>query len=167
MGLELSGRPFLWVVRSDILDGQMESVRYLDGFLDRVASRGKMVSYVPQEKVLSHPSAACFLTHCGWNSTLEGLSYGVRFLCWPYLADQFYIQNYICDVLEVGLSLQIEDSSGVLSRHEIVQPLKKLISNTRLKENAEKIKAMAQKSVSQGGTSYWNLRYFVKQLKNC
>lgn len=80
-GLELTNRPFLWVVRPDITNDAIDA--YPEGFQDRVATRGQMVGWAPQQKVLTHPSIACFLSHCGWNSTMEGVSNGVPFLCWP------------------------------------------------------------------------------------
>ncbi|KAK9052476.1 hypothetical protein SSX86_029105 [Deinandra increscens subsp. villosa] len=88
LGLELSNRVFLWVVRPGMT--KEASPAYPDGFMDRVESRGRIVSWAPQQKVLAHPSVACFISHCGWNSTLEGLTNGLPFLCWPYFADQFY-----------------------------------------------------------------------------
>ncbi|KAK1352353.1 hypothetical protein POM88_053292 [Heracleum sosnowskyi] len=74
-----------------------------------------MVSWTPQVKVLRHPSIACFLSHCGWNSTSEGVSNGVPFLCWPYFADQFLNQTYICDVWKVGLRCD-KDETGIVSK---------------------------------------------------
>ncbi|KAJ0100630.1 hypothetical protein Patl1_21734 [Pistacia atlantica] len=116
LGLELSNKPFLWVVRPDITDGANEA--FPDGFEERVANRGKMVVWAPQQKVLSHPSIACFFSHCGWNSTVEGLSNGLPFLCWPYFADQFIDESYICDVWKVGLRFK-RDESGIITREEI------------------------------------------------
>ncbi|KAL3528454.1 hypothetical protein ACH5RR_007776 [Cinchona calisaya] len=54
LGLELSARPFLWVVRADLANGS--GAVYPSGFLDRVADQGKIVEWAPQEKVLAHPS---------------------------------------------------------------------------------------------------------------
>ncbi|MFS7964553.1 putative 7-deoxyloganetin glucosyltransferase [Helianthus anomalus] len=53
------------------------------------------MSWAPQQKVLSHPSIACFMSHCGWNSALEGVTNRVPFLCLPYFADQFHNTTYI------------------------------------------------------------------------
>ncbi|KAK6928107.1 UDP-glucuronosyl/UDP-glucosyltransferase, partial [Dillenia turbinata] len=62
LGLELSNRPFLWVVRPDSVEGQ---VAYRDeGFQARVVARGRMVGWAPQQKVLAHPSIACIISHC-------------------------------------------------------------------------------------------------------
>ncbi|KAJ0100334.1 hypothetical protein Patl1_21709 [Pistacia atlantica] len=96
MGLQLSNRPFLWVVRPDITDKINDA--YPEVFTNRVVSRGHIVSWAPQHKVLAHPSIACFISHCGWNSTIEAISNGVLFLCWPYFTDQMHNENYICIV---------------------------------------------------------------------
>ncbi|WCJ25608.1 UDP-Glycosyltransferase superfamily protein [Euphorbia peplus] len=59
MGLELSCRPFLWVVRPDITKGE---IAFPEGFQERLANLGLMVDWAPQQNVLAHPSIACFLT---------------------------------------------------------------------------------------------------------
>ncbi|XWS60464.1 hypothetical protein CRYUN_Cryun07bG0038600 [Craigia yunnanensis] len=126
LGLKLSGHPYIWVVRSNFT--KSSSTKFPEGFAKRVADRGKIVEWTPQEKVLAHPSVAYFLSHCGWNSTMEGLSMGVPFLCWPYFADQFHNRNYICEVWNIGLPL-IRDENGIITRHEIsakIKTLKKL-----------------------------------------
>ncbi|KAL9276102.1 hypothetical protein ACSQ67_026354 [Phaseolus vulgaris] len=86
LGLDLTNRPFLWVIRED------NKMAYPHEFQGH---KGKIVNWAPQQKVLSHPAIACFVTHCGWNSTTEGLSNGVPFLCWPYFGDQLYNKAHI------------------------------------------------------------------------
>ena len=103
LGLELTGRPFLWVVRPALADSSTEA--YPHGFTDRVTTQGRIVGWSPQQKVLAHPSIACFISHCGWNSTTEGAGNGTPVLCWPYFADQFVNESYICDVWRTGLRL--------------------------------------------------------------
>ncbi|CAA3030401.1 UDP-glycosyltransferase 83A1-like [Olea europaea subsp. europaea] len=163
LALELSGRPFLWVVRSNLANGS--SVKYPNGFRERVAKRGKIVEWAPQEKVLAHSSIACFLSHCGWNSTVEGLSMGVPFLCWPYFSDQFHNQNYICDVWKIGLRLN-PDENGLRSRHEIMTKIEMLLSEYRIKVSAIKLKEMVLKNVSGLGSSSQNFDRFIDHLKN-
>ncbi|KAF8650103.1 hypothetical protein HU200_064077 [Digitaria exilis] len=46
---------------------------------------------MPQVDVLGHPATAEFVTHCGWNSTLEAITAGVPMLCWPLYAEQMGI----------------------------------------------------------------------------
>uniref|UniRef100_A0A2N9HAQ7 Glycosyltransferase n=1 Tax=Fagus sylvatica TaxID=28930 RepID=A0A2N9HAQ7_FAGSY len=163
LSLELIGLPFLWVVRSDVIDRTL--AEFLDGFKTRINDRGMIVQWAPQEKVLAHPSTACFLSHCGWNSTLEGISMGVPFLCWPYFADQFHNKSYICDAWKVGLGLN-PDENGLITRHEINTKIKTLLFDDGIKSNALKLKEMAKKSVTEGGSSFKNFESFIEQIKH-
>ncbi|EOY22033.1 UDP-Glycosyltransferase superfamily protein [Theobroma cacao] len=163
LGLELTGHPFLWVVRSDFMDGSL--AKFPDGFINRVAKRAKFVEWAPQEKVLAHPSVACFMSHCGWNSTMEGLSMGIPFLCWPYFADQFCNKNYICDVWKIGLGLA-KGASGIVTRHEISTKIKTLLSSDAIKANALHIKELARKSFNEGGSSFKNFNNFIEHIKS-
>ncbi|XP_073159083.1 UDP-glycosyltransferase 83A1-like [Henckelia pumila] len=164
LGLELSGRPFLWIVRSDIANGAR--AEYPTGFLERIGCGiGKIVEWAPQEKVLSHSSVACFLTHCGWNSTMEGVSMGVPFLCWPYFADQFHNQNYVCDKWKIGLRI-CADENGIRSRYEIKNKIQMVTGDVDLRSNALKMKELALKSSgSEEGSSLKNFEKFVDHLK--
>ncbi|CAA3023205.1 UDP-glycosyltransferase 83A1-like [Olea europaea subsp. europaea] len=123
-----------------------------------------MVDWAPQEEVLAHSSVGCFLSHCGWNSTMEGISMGVPFLCWPYFLDQFHNQNYICDMWKIGLRLNPEEN-GLRSRHEINTKIEMLFSHNSIKANALKLKEVALRSIFQSGTSFQNFETFVDYLK--
>ncbi|XWS51206.1 hypothetical protein CRYUN_Cryun12cG0157100 [Craigia yunnanensis] len=161
LGLELTGQPFLWVVRSDFMCGSL--AKFPDGFINRVAERAKFVEWAPQEKVLAHPSVACFMSHCGWNSILEGL--GVPFLCWPYFADHFYNKKYICDLWKVGLGFT-EDGNGIITRHEICTKIKTILSSDVIKANALHLKELARRSSDEGGSSFNNLKKFIEHIKS-
>lgn len=163
LGLELSGRPFLWVIRSN-LTNTGSRVEYPEGFLDRVCGGGvgKIVEWAPQEKVLSHPSVGCFLSHCGWNSTLEGLTAGRPFLCWPYFADQYHNQSYICDKWEIGLRIE-HDGNGIRVREEIKKKVEMVFGDEVMKANALRLKGMAEESVAHG-SSLVNLQRFIDHL---
>ncbi|KAC9242325.1 hypothetical protein E3N88_46144 [Mikania micrantha] len=115
LGLETSNKPFLWVVRPGMT--KETKLDYPDGYIERVGCRGRIVSWAPQQKVLAHPSVACFMSHCGWNSTLEGVTNGLPFLCWPYFADQFHNETYICDIWKTGLKLN-KNEEGIITRGE-------------------------------------------------
>ncbi|GAA0138853.1 glycosyltransferase [Lithospermum erythrorhizon] len=137
LGLELSQRPFLWVVRPNRASGKI--AKYPEGFLERVADLGKIIEWAPQEKVLAHPSVVCFISHCGWNSTMEGLTMGVPFLCWPSFGDQYHNQSYISDIWKIGLKLNPDQNV--------------------------KLKKIVQESVMKGGSSYTNFETFINYLK--
>ncbi|KAL0342495.1 UNVERIFIED_CONTAM: UDP-glycosyltransferase 83A1 [Sesamum calycinum] len=162
LGLELSGQPFLWVVRSDLANGSQ--AEYPKGFMERVAGIGKIVEWAPQEKVLSHPSIACFSITLWVELNIGGLSRGVPFLCWPYFADQFYNQKYICEKWKIGLRIDV-DENGIRTRNEIKTKIEMLLSDDDLKANAVKLKEMVEESVDQGGSSFKNFGNFIDHLK--
>ncbi|KAG2630422.1 anthocyanidin 5,3-O-glucosyltransferase-like [Panicum virgatum] len=97
-GLEKSGHRFLWVLWSspppsaagEPFDGDDDLDALLPaGFLERTRDRGLAVgSWAPQVDVQRHRAAGAFVTHCGWNSTLEGVAAGLPLLCWPLYAEQ-------------------------------------------------------------------------------
>ncbi|MED6216544.1 hypothetical protein PIB30_008529 [Stylosanthes scabra] len=95
LALDLIDKPFLWVVRTG------SNNAYPDEF---EGSKGKIVSWCPQKKVLKHPAIACFVSHCGWNSTVEGVCGGVPFLCWPH----FKIKARSLKLKEVTLNNLVE-----------------------------------------------------------
>nr|AFJ52986.1 UDP-glycosyltransferase 1 [Linum usitatissimum] len=164
-GLEMTKRPFLWVIRADFVNRTGSSgLEFPYGFLERVANRGKIVEWANQEEVLSHRSTACFLSHCGWNSTLDGLWCGVPFLCWPYFTDQFHNKESICEAWKVGLKLKAEDGNGLVTRFEICSRVEELIGDATMRENASKFREQARECVSEGGNSFRGFLRFVETL---
>nr|GME11391.1 UDP-glycosyltransferase 83A1-like [Ipomoea batatas] len=162
LGLELTNRPFLWVVRQGFIEEAGNP--YPEGFIDRTGNRGRLVEWAPQQKVLAHPSLGCFLSHCGWNSTIEGVSNGLPFLCWPYFADQFFNRSYICDVWKIGLGFD-RNESGVVGRQEIRNKVEQLFGDENFKARAVDLQAEVLASVKRGGSSYRNFSSFVNWIK--
>ncbi|KAI3813254.1 hypothetical protein L1987_17974 [Smallanthus sonchifolius] len=162
LGIELSNKPFLWVVRPGMT--KETTTDYPDGYMERVSSRGRIVIWAPQQKVLAHPSVACFMSHCGWNSTLEGVTNGLPFLCWPYFADQFHNETYICDIWRTGLRLE-KDETGFFTREEIKSKVEKLLSDETFRVKALDIKEKITSSVRKGGRSHRNLSNFIEWIQ--
>ncbi|KAL5582178.1 hypothetical protein UlMin_014620 [Ulmus minor] len=160
LGLELTGKPFLWVVRPGFTKGCLKS-DYPDGFKGNL---GKIVSWAPQEKVLNHPSVACFVSHCGWNSTIEGLSNGLPFLCWPYFCDQFLNKRYICDVWKVGMGFDSNDN-GIISREEVRKKVDQLLGDGDKRRRCLELKEMVKENIAEDGQSSRNVEHFIKWLK--
>ncbi|XP_047333701.1 UDP-glycosyltransferase 83A1 [Impatiens glandulifera] len=160
IGLEMTNFSFLWVVRPDSTNG----IDYPKGFIERVGDRGLMVSWAPQQRILAHPALACFVTHCGWNSTQEGVGNGLPLICWPYFADQFLNESYICDVWRVGLRLD-KDETGIIRSEEIKDKIVQLLEDKDLKRRVLNLKEMVMKGVKEGGTSHKNLNNFIQWLK--
>jgi len=159
LGLDLTNRPFLWVVREDV--GGSTKNTYPDEFK---GTRGKIVTWAPQQKVLSHPAIACFISHCGWNSTMEGVFNGVPFLCWPYFADQLFDKGYVCDEWKVGLGFEL-DEKGIISRWEIKKKVDQLLGDASIRKRSQNLKEMVVRSIAERGQSYENFSKFEDWLR--
>ncbi|KAL8119771.1 hypothetical protein AgCh_017035 [Apium graveolens] len=85
-GLANSKKQFLWIIRPDVVTG--DSAMLPPEFVTETKDRGIIASWCSQEQVLNYPAIAGFLTHNGWNSTIESISGGVPMICWPYFAEQ-------------------------------------------------------------------------------
>lgn len=110
-GLEESGRPFIWVLRQPHgLEGEFKSERLPKGFEERVTmgepSQGLLLKkWAPQVAILSHESTGAFLSHCAWNSLLEGIIHGQPIVCWPMAYEQF--SNSMLAVEELGVGVEL------------------------------------------------------------
>jgi hypothetical protein len=72
-GLEACGQRFLWVVRTSTEEPELEGLLPA-GFIERTRDRGMVVKdWVPQPQVVRHEAVGAFVTHYGWNSTLEAI----------------------------------------------------------------------------------------------
>lgn len=143
--------------------GPAEFRRRLLGRRDQAPSRrhGAGRRLGGQQRVLAHPTVACFVTHCGWNSMMEGARHGVPFLCWPRFGDQFCNRSYACDVWRSGAELRA-DERGVVAKEEVRDKLERLLGNEGIRTRALLLKSAARASVAGGGSSHQNLLRFVR-----
>ncbi|PIM98018.1 UDP-glucuronosyl and UDP-glucosyl transferase [Handroanthus impetiginosus] len=162
LGLELTNKPFLWVVREDII--QDIDGAYPEGFKERVKNKGKIVNWAPQQEILSHPSIACFLSHCGWNSTIECVSNGIPLLCWPHFGDQFLNQSYVVDHWKIGLGFE-KDEKGIIGREEIKNKMEKVLGDGKYKMRAKELQEKIIDGVEEGGRSRKNFENFIDWIK--
>ncbi|CAH2069267.1 unnamed protein product [Thlaspi arvense] len=166
LGLADSEQRFLWVVRSpsQIADAsffdphsQTDPLAFLPpGFLERTKGRGFVLpSWAPQAQVLAHPSTGGFLTHCGWNSTLESIVSGVPLIAWPLYAEQRMNAVLLVEDVHVALRARAGDD-GVVRREEVTRVVKGLMEGEEGKGVRNKMKEMkegARKVLSDDGSS--------------
>ncbi|XP_052172420.1 mogroside IE synthase-like isoform X2 [Diospyros lotus] len=151
---------FLWVVRAS------EEAKLPANFVDETSEIGLIVNWSPQLRVLAHPAVGCFMTHCGWNSTLEALALGVPMVAMPQWSDQATNAKYIADVWRVGLRLGADDK-GVITRQEIGVRIKEVMEGERgieLRKNAMRWRELAREAVQEEGSSDSNIEEFVSGL---
>lgn len=170
LGVEASGQPFLWVLRSDVDAATHSKLR---AFQERTQDRGLVVSWAPQLLILSHPSVAAFLTHCGWNSLLEGMSAGLPILAWPGgFAEQKMNARYVVDVWKIGMEFQseeMEDGEVMIRKEEVVRVIDSLMNGHTAVEKLEtpavlEIRKSAEEAFLPGGSSHDNLNHFIEAL---
>lgn len=167
LGLENSKKYFLWVVRG--FNSASKSDDTLpEGFLGRTQEQGLILSWAPQLQVLAHPAVGGFLTHCGWNSTIESLSLGVPLLGMPTdFGEQKTTAWLIEHMWRVGLQLQL-DRGGLLSKGEVENAVKAVMEGEQsgvFRRNAAHLSEAAKRAILHGGSSHHDLQIFADDMK--
>lgn len=160
-GLYNSGKAFLWVVRAS------ETSKVPICFTERVKERGLIVTWSPQLDVLEHQAIGCFVTHCGWNSTMEGLGAGVPMVAMPQWADQPMNAKYIEDVWRVGVRVR-PDAEGIVRKLKLERCVTEVMEGEKSKQfrsNAQSWSQKAKKAMAERGSSDSNMLEFLSKLR--
>ncbi|OVA10655.1 UDP-glucuronosyl/UDP-glucosyltransferase [Macleaya cordata] len=159
-GLRRSNFYFLWVVRAS------EENKLPSNFVEEISEKGLVVRWCRQLEVLAHQAVGCFVTHCGWNSTLEGLSLGVPMVAMQQWVDQTTNAKFIEDVWRVGVRAKV-DEKGMVRREEVEVCIREVMEGERreeIKRNAVRWKGLAKEAVDEGGSSDTNIEEFVARV---
>ncbi|KAF5182455.1 Udp-glycosyltransferase 72b1 [Thalictrum thalictroides] len=183
-GLELSQQRFIWVVRkpssTETTSGtfftvgggeQSNPCDYLpDGFMSRTKDVGFVVpSWAPQVDILAHKSTGGFLSHCGWNSTLESVLYGVPIIAWPLYAEQKMNATLLVEELGVAVKPKVEKGEKVVRREEIARAVRLVMKGKEvqnaMRERVEEMKRSCLIALDEGGSSYNSLSQVIEKWK--
>ena len=160
-GLAATGKEFLWVIRPDLVDGEVPMLP--PDFLTETAGRRMLATWCPQEKVLAYPAVGGFLTHCGCNSTIESLCGGVPMVCWPFFAEQPTNCKICCDEWGVGMEI-----GGDVGREEVEAVVRELMDGAKgksMRKKAEEWRGLAEKATEHTcGSSELNLQIVVNTV---
>lgn len=158
-GLKQSDHHFLWVVRAS------EEDKLPKGFANEASEKGLIVRWSPQLEVLASEAIGCFLTHCGWNSTLETLVMGVPMIGMPQWADQPMVAKLVEDVWKVGVRVKVNEE-GLVRREEVAARINEVMEGRREEfiENAKRWKELTKKAISDGGSSDRNINEFISKI---
>ncbi|EYU27002.1 hypothetical protein ABFS82_07G073400 [Erythranthe guttata] len=165
-GLVESKRPFLWVIRSSSSDSvdETETKKMIDDS-NIIGENGMIVEWCAQMEVLSHKSIGCFVTHCGWNSTLEGLICGVPFICCPHFSDQLTNAKLVEEVWGTGVRARA-NGEVLIEREELKKCLDVVMGECErgreMRRNALKWRGLALEAVKENGSTYNNLIRVLK-----
>ncbi|KAE8798717.1 hypothetical protein D1007_25895 [Hordeum vulgare] len=177
-GLDNSGHRFLWVVRTPPVDPakffEPRPEPDLDallpeGFMERTRDRGMVLKmWAPQAEVLQHAATGAFVTHCGWNSTLEAIMAGVPMICYPMYAEQAL--NKVFMVEEMKIAVPLEGYEKRMVKAEEIEAKVRLVMETeegmKLKEKLAAARKMASDAIGEGGSSEVAFGEFLRDLEN-
>jgi len=178
--IEASGHQFIWVVpekKGKEDESNDENEKWMPkGFEDR--NIGMIIrGWAPQVVILGHPAIGAFLTHCGWNSTVEAVSAGVPMITWPVHDEQFYNEKLITQVRGIGVEVGVEEWSfiGFMKKKKIVgrdiieKAVRRLMDGgaeaVEIRKRAHEYAIKAKRAVQEGGSSHKNLMALIDDLK--
>ncbi|CAH9120830.1 unnamed protein product [Cuscuta epithymum] len=178
--LERGGQRFLWALRKPPPQRAIypTNLNYPEdilpeGFLERMKDVGKVVGWAPQAAVLAHPAVGGFVSHCGWNSTLESVWFGVPMATWPIYAEQQANAFQLVTDIGIGVDLKSDyripkSSEKVLKTVEaevIEASIRKLMDHPSVaRKKAEELRDKSREAVEEGGSSFNSLQAFFHEL---
>nr|QEA68966.1 UGT71A40 [Panax ginseng] len=180
-GLEQSGQRFLWSLRRRPekmeLPKDYENPEEVlpEGFIERTSGMGKVIGWAPQTAILSHPAVGGFVSHCGWNSTLESIWCGVPMATWPIYAEQQI--NAFELVKELGMAVEIKmdyredyifapENNLVVTADQIEKGMRCLMMDgeSEMRKKVEEMKEKSRMAMVEGGSSYISLGHFFEDV---
>ncbi|XP_022952863.1 scopoletin glucosyltransferase-like [Cucurbita moschata] len=174
-GLEACGKDFIWVVRKVNGEDKEEDKKWLpEGFEQRMEGKGLIIrGWAPQVLILDHPAVGGFVTHSGWNSTLEGVAAGVPMVTWPVAGEQFYNEKLVTEVLKIGVAVGTQKWVRIVGDFVNGESVEKAIRRVMEGEEAEEMRnrakelgEMAKRAVAENGSSYFDVDALIKELKS-
>ncbi|KAF2932944.1 hypothetical protein DAI22_04g039200 [Oryza sativa Japonica Group] len=135
-GLCNSGKPFLWVVRSN------EEHKLSRELREKCGKRGLIVPFCPQ---------------------LEAIVNGVPLVAMPHLADQPTISKYMESLWGMGVRVWQEKSGGI-QREEVERCIREVMDGDRKEDyrrSAARLMKKAKEAMQEGGRSDKNIAEFA------
>ncbi|CAL9069805.1 unnamed protein product, partial [Musa banksii] len=143
--LDESNRPFLWVM-------QTKSRKRTEG-----RGRGMVIrGWAPQLLILGHPSVGGFVSHCGWNSTVEALVCGVPMLTWPVRGDQHHNAKLVVRRLGTGCAIRNSEncsSAAALTKEDVVAGIERVMVDDGIRKRAASVRAVFAGGFPESSTS--------------
>lgn len=166
-GLLLSEVSFIWVIRPKIVRSIDDNKNVLPaGFEDNLKDKGLVVPWCDQNAVFSNPAVGGFLTHCGWNSILESMWYGIPLICYPIMYDQPTNRKLVVDDWKIGVNL----CDGVsVDGAEIALKIKQLMcekTSIGIRNEIMKFRSVLHDALSEEGSSNRNFDQFIQDLRH-
>ncbi|AEC08298.1 UDP-glucosyl transferase 71D1 [Arabidopsis thaliana] len=161
-GLELCQYRFLWSLRKE----EVTKDDLPEGFLDRVDGRGMICGWSPQVEILAHKAVGGFVSHCGWNSIVESLWFGVPIVTWPMYAEQQLNAFLMVKELKLAVELKLDyrvHSDEIVNANEIETAIRYVMDtdNNVVRKRVMDISQMIQRATKNGGSSFAAIEKFI------
>ncbi|CAH2053080.1 unnamed protein product [Thlaspi arvense] len=181
--LERGGHRFLWSLRRaspNVMKEPPEEFTNLEeilpeGFFDRTKERGKVIGWAPQVTILEKPAMGGFVSHGGWNSTLESLWFGVPTAIWPLYVEQKFNAFEMVD--ELGLSVEIKrywrgdlllgrSEMEIVTAEEIERGIRCLMEQDSVRKRVKDMSEKCHVALMDGGSSRIALQKFIQDIRD-
>ncbi|KAK1684582.1 hypothetical protein QYE76_045430 [Lolium multiflorum] len=171
-----SKQRFIWVLRDadrgDIFAegaGVSRHEKLLSEFTKGTEGTGLVITgWAPQLEILAHGATAAFMSHCGWNSTVESLSHGKPILAWPMHCDQPWDAELVCNYLKAGVLVRPWEKHGeVIAAKAIQDVIEEVMLSERgmaVRQRATALGNSVRASVADGGSSRKDLDDFMAYI---
>ncbi|MFS7924878.1 putative flavonol 3-O-glucosyltransferase [Helianthus anomalus] len=182
-GLEQSGHRFVWSLRRlpppeqsfQVLPDDYDDPRVVlpDGFQERTSGIGRVIGWAPQVSLLAHEAVGGFVSHCGWNSMLESLWFGVPTATLPMYWEQqmnafeMVVELRLAVDLKLDYKMNVHNSEGdmvIVTAEEIETGIRQLMENKEVRAKVKEMNKMSRETVAKGGSSYSSVGYILKEI---
>ncbi|XVE59397.1 hypothetical protein DITRI_Ditri05aG0043400 [Diplodiscus trichospermus] len=177
LGLEQSGYRFLWSLRlpppqkddSGIVNYKNPEDMLPEGFLERIPGRGMICGWAPQVEVLAHKAIGGFVSHCGWNSILDSLWFGVPIVTWPmnYAEQQLNAFKMVKELrLAVEMRLRYEEcNNDLVIAGEMEKAVRQVMDeSSEVRKKVKEMAGMARKAIVDGGSSFISIGRLIEDM---
>ncbi|EMS53900.1 Cis-zeatin O-glucosyltransferase 2 [Triticum urartu] len=170
-----SKQRFIWVLRDadrgDIFTdaGDNRHAELLSQFTKQTEGMGLVITgWAPQLEILAHRATAAFMSHCGWNSTMESMSHGKPILAWPMHSDQPWDAELVCSYLKAGLLVRPWEKHGEVipatTIQEAIETMMVAEEGLAVRQRAEVLGEAVRSSAAQGGSSHKEMDDFISYM---
>ncbi|KAK9069086.1 hypothetical protein SSX86_013202 [Deinandra increscens subsp. villosa] len=156
-GVQDSGVRYMWVERGEASRFESEN-----------DEKGLVIRWCDQLRVLCHGSVGAFWSHCGWNSTKEGIFSGKPMIALPIFWDQVPNSKMIEEDWKIGQRVRFDE--GVLVTRDEISKLvtssmdPKSEKGNEMRNRAKEVEEICRKATRDGGSAQIDIDSFIRDI---
>uniref|UniRef100_A0A0E0A1V3 UDP-glycosyltransferases domain-containing protein n=1 Tax=Oryza glumipatula TaxID=40148 RepID=A0A0E0A1V3_9ORYZ len=149
-------------------DHYVYMTEYNENINNKINSNMVVKNCVPQTEVVQHEAVGVFVTHCGWNSTLEAIMSALPMICWPLYAEQAMNKVIMVEEMKIAVPLDGYEEGGLVKAEEVEAKVRLVMETEegrKLREKLVETRDMALDAVNKGGSSEVAFDEFMRDLE--